>query len=377
MRVLYLIDGLAGGGAETSLAEVAPQLTAVGVELHVGFYVDRRDVAERLRDAGAHLGPMFDAGGRRQRVAATRRLIRELRPQMVHTTLYEADIAGRTAAALCRTPVISSLVNEMYGPRQIAAGVPVAKLRAAQAVDIATARFVDRFHAISQTVGSVMASRLHISPSKIEVIHRARDARLLGEHSAERRARVRRSLGIDDETRLILGVGRVEPQKGFSHLVEAAAELKQRGVPIRVLIAGREGNDSDGVSQAIEHHRLGDVVTLLGRWDDVADLMVAADVLAFTSLWEGFGGTVIEALAVECPVVCFDLPVLREVLGEHAEFVPLGNSQALAATLETTLRRKRDPQSLERGRRLFLERYTIEVCAERTVEMYRRVIAGH
>jgi glycosyltransferase involved in cell wall biosynthesis len=377
MRVLHLIDGLAGGGAETSLAEAAPSLVAAGIDLNVGFYVDRRDVADRLAAGGAQLWPMVEATGRAQRIRATRSLIRQLQPQVVHTTLYEADIAGRTAAALRRTPVISSLVNEMYGPRQIAAGVPVAKLRAAQAVDIVTARFVDRFHAISETVGSVMAERLRIPTDKIEVIHRARDPELLGEHSAERRARVRSSLGIDDDTLIVLGVGRVEPQKGFVHLADAIRRLPDLGRPVKVLIAGRQGTASNEVQQTIERRGLTDTVEMLGRREDVADLMVAADVLAFSSLWEGFGGTVIEALAVECPIVCFDLPVLREVLGPNAAYVPIGDSAALAETLASALSAGRNEQRLTAGRRLFLDRYTIDVCAERTVEMYRRVIAEY
>ena len=53
---------------------------------------------------------------------------------------------------------------------------------------------------------------------------------------------------------------------------------------------------------------------MLGHREDVPDLLVAADVVVFASLWEGFGAVLVEAHALGCPVVCSDLPVFREVL---------------------------------------------------------------
>ena len=80
--------------------------------------------------------------------------------------VYEADIIGRTAAFTARVPVMSSIINEMYGPEQLAAVPHPWKLRVAQVADIATARFVTRFHAITNTVADVMAPRLRIDRSK-------------------------------------------------------------------------------------------------------------------------------------------------------------------------------------------------------------------
>ena len=374
MRVLHLIDGLAAGGAETSLAEIAGDLISRGVELHVGYFADRRDVEGRLNEAGATTWPMVDATSRRRRVVASRQLLQRLRPDVVHTTLYEADIAGRAAARWSGVPVISSIVNEMYGERQVAAGVPVMKLRAAQAVDMATARFVDRFHAISHTVADVMAPRLRISPSKIEVIYRGRDPLQLGEHSVDRRNAVRNQLGLSETTPFVLGVGRLEPQKGFETLLAATATLRTRHSDLKVMIAGRDGNAAQALRAQISDDQLDDVVHLLGRRDDVADLMVAADVLAFTSHWEGFGGTVVEAMAVECPIVCSDLPVLREVIGPTAQFVTDGDSAALAASLDDVLTQPRDHARLAAARETFLSRYTTNSCAEQTVAMYGSVL---
>src|SRR4051812_42694368 len=112
MRLLYVIDSLARGGAEASLAAMAPGLIDRGVELHVVYLHEADAFRSQLETAGARvvsLAPTRSGRSRFQNVATTARLVRELRPDLVHTTLFEADIAGRPAARLVKTPVVSSL----------------------------------------------------------------------------------------------------------------------------------------------------------------------------------------------------------------------------------------------------------------------------
>ena len=140
MRVLYVIDSLAPGGAETSLAEMAPHLVGRGVDLHVLPLGSRLDLAERLEQGGAvvHRGDV--SGGRFGNIRAVLDTLHAVRPTVVHTTLFEADVAGRTAARLGRVPVSTSLVTDSYGPSHRAESV-AAKLALARAVDATTARF--------------------------------------------------------------------------------------------------------------------------------------------------------------------------------------------------------------------------------------------
>ena len=141
MRVLYVIDSLIGGGAEHSLAHMAPGYRDLGIELHVAFLKSRWDVADALRDAGATLHPVELDRGRGRQLAALVGLIRRLRPDVVHTTLWEADVLGRTAAAIARVPSVTTFANSSYGQAQLDnPAVNTTKLRAAQLVDVATAR---------------------------------------------------------------------------------------------------------------------------------------------------------------------------------------------------------------------------------------------
>src|SRR5690348_11241446 len=118
MRVLYVIDSLFGGGAEESLAVLAPHLVAAGVELDVAYLHERGDALKSsLTGAGARVSAL--GTNRRSAMKALRAHQRALRPDVLHTTLFEADIIGRVSNFTTSTPIVTSLVNEAYGPEQL------------------------------------------------------------------------------------------------------------------------------------------------------------------------------------------------------------------------------------------------------------------
>lgn len=315
IKVLAVMDGTGTGGAETSMAAMAPLMAEHGVDFEVAYFYDRPGAKEKFVEAGIPLIHVPHGRSRLLTVWRLRRVIKERRPDVVHTMVYEADIIGRTAAFLARVPVMSSIINEMYGAEQLAASAHPWKMRMAQLTDIATARFVRQFHAITHTVADVMAPRLRIDRSKIVVVYRGRDHQRLGRRSDERRARIRGELGITDEQPLLLAVGRQERQKGFDLLLEAMPALGSELPDVRLLIAGRRGSASDALERQQRRLGLDGTVRWLGHRGDVPDLLVACDVMVFPSRWEGLGSAVIEAIMLETPVVCSNLAVLREVVG--------------------------------------------------------------
>ena len=161
MRLLYVIDSLAPGGAETSLAEMAPGLIARGIDLHVLPLGRQLDLAPRLEASGAAVHVHDTRAGRISNVRTVIAVARRIRPSLVHTTLYESDVAGRTAAALLHVPASTSIVNDSYGSSHYAESNR-AKLNAARALDAVTALSARRFHALSAAVADSVAPRLRI-----------------------------------------------------------------------------------------------------------------------------------------------------------------------------------------------------------------------
>ncbi|WP_407915443.1 glycosyltransferase family 4 protein [Kitasatospora sp. NE20-6] len=338
MHVLYVIDSLHRiGGAEQGLVAMAPLLVRSGVQLDVAYLKESPGGFQpELTAAGARVFGVHRPG-RAGTAAALRRLVREHRPDLVHTTLYEADVLGRAAALTAGTPVVSSLVNSSYGPEHLhARGLSPWKVRAAQAVDAATAQGARRFHALTRHVAASMAGRLRIPADRIDVVPRGRDPELLGSVTPERRAAVRAALGLPEDVPVVLAAARQQYQKGLDVLVEAFAAVRAHAPEAVLLLAGSPGTETARLEALAG--RAGQV-RFLGPRGDVYDLMAAADVFAVPSRWEGLGSAAMEAMGVGVPLVCADVPALRETVGspDHALLVPPERPAELAAALVTAL----------------------------------------
>ncbi len=379
MRILYFIDDIGPAGAEQSLLVLAGPMRELGIDLHVAYSFDRVGAHDRFRAAGVTLHSIAGPGGRVARARRARVLVRDVAPDLVHTTLFESDIAGRVGAAAAGVPVVSSLVNAMYGPEQLAnPTLRPSRVRMAKMLDIATARVVVRFHAISRDVATTMARRLHIRRSRIDVIYRGRDQGELGRRDGARRERARAGLELPDGTFLVLGVARHEYQKGLDTLVDAFLAMRARRPEVQLLIAGREGTSTPQLERALAGAGVEPASVLLGARDDVAELLCAADVLAFPTRWEGLGSTLIEAMALEVPLVVSDLPVTREVVGDaNASFVRVDDADALRSALEGVLD---DRAGAERraaaAYQRFLDNFTAAEIAAQMVSFYERALSG-
>ncbi len=377
LHVLYLIDTLRPGGAERSLAALTPYYRDLGIKLDVATLVETDGLQEEIEVGGAELFSVGPAGGRIGQVRRFADLVRYRRPDLVHTTLFESDVIGRVGAWAARTRVVSSLVNEAYGPEHAAEpGIRPIRLRAAQALDAFTARATVRMHAVSEQVSEIMSRRLAYPRARIDVVPRGRDPLVLGRRTAERRERVRGGLGVASPTMVVLAVARQEPQKELGTLVRAFARVRAVQEASHLYIAGRQGSATSAIKREIAELGLGSSVTLLGERADVADLLCAADVFVLSSRREGMPGSVIEAMALETPIVASDLPQVREVVGDGcAMLVRAGDVDGFAnAILECQEQRGATERRVERGFTMFGEHFTIADTARRMLGFYERCL---
>ena len=381
MRVLTVIDSLAVGGAEQSLSMITPHLVERDVDMHVAFLTDRQGIQDELRAGGATLHSLSGHPGWFRSLVRTVRLMRTLRPDLVHTTLFMADIVARPAAWLLRIPVVSSFVTESYGPEHVHNPEYRAwKVRGAQLADALTARLVTRFHAVSAMSATVMAKRLWVPSRKIEVITRGRDSERLGTRTDARRNRTRAELGVDDGAVLVLAAARHYHLKGLDVLIAAFAEVVGE-VPNAVLfIAGRSGPATPELERLIAEHDLGSAVSLIGYRSDVADLMCAADVFVLPSRAEGSPGALIEAMALEVPTVASDIPSVRELVGTSGEIAmlsPVGSSVEMARAITDLIEHPAKAAAMvTAGRQRYVDRHAMNAIADATVALYRACLTA-
>jgi glycosyltransferase involved in cell wall biosynthesis len=166
--------------------------------------------------------------------------------------------------------------------------------------------------------------------------------------------------------RYLLFIGTLEPRKNVPHLIAAHALLRREepNTPPLVLAGAAGWGD-------VEFNP--DDVVWPGYLPqgDLRRLTAGAAALVLPSRYEGFGLPALEALACGVPVVASDIPVLREVTGGLAQYVPVGDVEALAATLRITL----DADDSGRDeRRAWAATFTWERCATQTLAAYRRAL---
>ncbi|MCR8724583.1 glycosyltransferase [Frigidibacter sp. ROC022] len=187
-----------------------------------------------------------------------------------------------------------------------------------------------------------LATMLGIDPKGLPLIPNAVDQQLV---ESRGRAPLDHPWFVRDRhCPVILGVGRLVPQKGFETLIDAVAALRTHG-PVRLVILG-QGPLEQALRDRAAAAGLGADFDLPGFQENPYRFMARADVFVLSSRWEGSPNALIEAMATGTPVVACDCPSgPREVLAspELGPLVPVGDAPALARAIARVLEDPGDP----------------------------------
>ena len=183
----------------------------------------------------------------------------------------------------------------------------------------------------------------------------------------------RRGKEIASAERYVVALGTVEPRKNLPTLVRAFDRIAGRDPELRLVVAGADGWGAEEFRSAWNAAKHADRVVRLGYVSDTdrRDLLAGARVLAYPSIYEGFGLSPLEAMGAGVPVVAARAGALPETLGDAAVMVDPADVDALGAALDRVLhddelRGKIVADGCKRA-----ERYTWPQIASRFVELYR------
>lgn len=339
IKVLYVIDTLKTGGAEKSLVDIAlhnKEVNAYFVTIYGG-----NDFGSVLEDNDI---PYFDLGVKKRYAfkEASQKLVQllsEIKPDVIHSTLFRADMIARKAIKHYQVPLISSFVNNSYVKDRYDKLnlVGKIKLKAIQWMDKYSANKTDYFISNSQTIKDSNAKFLKVNPAKIKVIYRGRSIDKFNPDVYDKVA-IRKSLGIDETSFVFLNVSRLLERKGQIDLIKAFEKVVKQNPEVVLWIAG-EGGFRKELESTIAGLNLQNNAQLLGNRDDIPSLLAAADCFVFPSYYEGLPGALIEAMLSRKIIVCSDIPENKEcVTNNSAVIVEKGNivqlSEAMIAVVE-------------------------------------------
>lgn len=362
------------------MAEMWPHLVEAGITPIITYFRRyQQGVEQSVKNQGIKT-VFLNESGFAAKVRAVRKTIADVSPDLLHTALFESNLIGRLAAWGTPVAVMSSLVNTPYAPvRYQDPAIKPSRLRLVQMADAWTSRHLTtHFHAVSHAAKQEAVRALGIVPERITVVERGRDPQRLGMPGVERRRRIRSLLGLKENDEVIVNVGRHEYQKGQRYLIEAMAQLVQTHAQLVLLIVGRQGTASKELEQLCSKANLSEHVRFLGHRDDVPDILAAADLFVFPTLYEGLPGAVIEAMALGLPIVASDIPPLREVVEEdrNATLVSIASPSELAKAIEDLLDDRNKARAYgKRSREIFETRFTLERSVSGMIELYQQVAA--
>lgn len=186
-------------------------------------------------------------------------------------------------------------------------------------------------HTVSHFVRDEVIDLLGVPPDRVVVIPNGVTAAPPGDSA--------RGRTLAQSERYILAIGTIEPRKDFPRLVDAFDRLAADQPDVKLVVAGPEGWGADEFRRAVRRAEHRDRVIRLG-WVTDADrnaLLRGAAVFAYPSLYEGFGLPPLEAMSAGVPVVTTRAGGITEVVGDAAELVPPGDTDALATGLARVL----------------------------------------
>ena len=293
-------------------------------------------------------------------------MLRKIRPDIVHMHSGRAHTLGVAASALTGRGrrIVSRRVVSPVGRSWLS-------------------RFkyrhgVDRYIAISEAVKGELL-KIDVPAERVAVVYSCiAPARL--EPEANRSAELRREWGIPPGAPMVGTVGAMCAAKGFRHFVDAVPRVLANVPAARFVLVG-DGELRDELERRIASLDLpAGVLTLTGWRDDVPELLPCFDLFVSSSVEEGLGTTVMQAMAVGTAVVVTDAGGLPEVVGSGKAglVVPADDAAALAGGIVRALN---DPDLRARmaraGRDRAVERFTPEGMIEGTLAVYREVLERH
>lgn len=224
-------------------------------------------------------------------------------------------------------------------------------------------------HTVSATIAAEVTDHFTVPADRVHVVHNGVSAPPPGDPARGRR--------LAGGAPFVLALGTIEPRKDLVSLVRAfdavAATLPGEG--LRLVLAGKRGWGWEQLDAAVADAAHRDRIVQLGWVDDQsrADLLHAAHVLAYPSVYEGFGLPPLEAMLAGVPVVTTTAGALPEIVGDAAVQVPVGDVDKLADALlrvvqDDALRGRLVRDGMARARS-----YSWDACAQGVTEVYQRI----
>lgn len=375
LRILHVSVGLESGGAEMMLYKLVSRTDRSRFEPYVVSLTDEGPIiGERLKQAQIPVTALRFRRGVPHPSLVLRLIheIRTLRPHLVQTWMYHADLVGGLAGRFVRgIPIIWGLHNSHFDPKLAKRSL----LRVIAANGHLSRWLPARIVCCSEAVRTVHAD-LGYDVKKLYTIPNGIDTdEFLPNTSAS--AELRRELNLGPDVPLVGYIARWDPQKDHAMFLRAANLLAREHSGVNFLLCGSGMNaDNKDLVRLVADANLADRLHFLGLRRDMPHVTAALDVASSCSSYgESFALVLGEAMACGVPVVSTNLPGPASVIGNDGWIVPTGDAAAMASAWREMLGLtpgKREAYGT-RARQRIIENFSIQKMVESYELLYTEV----
>lgn len=360
MNIMFLITGLGVGGAEKQVLDLSDRLVGLGYSVIVIYLTGAaliRPKSDKVKLVG--LGMKRSVYGLVRTCLSIRRLIKEFRPDIVHSHMVHANLMARIVRLGVHIPrLICTAHNSNEGGRLRMIGYRLTDFLA----DVST-------NVSAEAVAAFEAARA-VKPGRMIAIHNGIDTGRF-RPDALARDKLRKMHGIAENEKVIIAVGRLVEAKDYPNLFHAFYKTTRECANLKLWIVGG-GELLDNLKKLARDLGIDRLITFWGVQDNIEDWLNAADVFVLSSAWEGFGLVVAEAMACQKVVVATDSGGVKEVLGDCGYLVPKKDPDSLASALREAifLSPDRAEELGIKARARISSLYSLDYAVTRWVQLY-------
>ena len=372
-RVLHLVGSLHQGGSERPALQIVRKFATTGRYRLSVACLDRSGVLggelEALglpADAAFPLTSFYNANAFRQ-LARFSGMVRREGTHIVQTHDFYSNVFGQVGAAIARVPVRIAAKREMNGVRT----------RAQERVELLAYRLADAVVANSQAVAGHLVHS-GVPERKIAVIRNGLDLARVAPNPSLSRHDLRTAFGLPADAPTVVIVANLRlPVKDHPTFLRAARQVHEQ-IPGAIFVVAGEGELSAAMRKLAADLGVDSVTHFIGRCQNVAGLIAAADVCVLSSRSEGFPNAVLEYMGGSRPVVATDAGGTGEAVadGETGFLVPAGDHEAMAARIVTLLSNSDLAHAMgTRGRQVVEAQFSCEAQLAAVEALYDRLTA--
>ncbi len=362
--VVHVIDRLPPDGAERLLCEVL-RYRSDRFDYQVLCLVEGGEFEGLIRDLGVPITILGKRPGVDLRMLwRLWRWLRLQRPAVVHTHLFTADTWGRLAGWLAQVPCIISTVHSVNSWQG----------RMHRLVDRTLALITDRLIACTQLVADKLRNQDHIAAQRVITLANGVD---LKRFEGIRGHNLIADFQFPFRWPVFAVLGRLEPVKGQSYLLDCIAQCRDQGIDVNLLLIG-DGPDRLMLENKVALLALSDRVRFAGFRRDVPELLASIDALVIPSQWEGLPMALLEAMALSRPVIAHAVGGIGDVLepGVQGMLVPRDNLAAMVTAIQQCLDVGVRQRMGAAARQRVMDHYSAQVLSAQYEALYLDVL-GH